>query len=158
MHIAESYAIEKDIRGRNAEKPPCSAMTKLTAAREITPTSGCIRKWNDTERSPLAEMEAAGGDGIAAEIYVGCLGISSRTGVEEASRPFRCTVRAADRLLRLIRGLRGGDNFNANSKVASWALKQKSSSSWASKSSSIRRSNSKSRSCFDITHPYKTEN
>jgi hypothetical protein len=45
MHIAESYAIEKDIRGRNAEKPPCSAMTKLTAAREITPTSGCIRKW-----------------------------------------------------------------------------------------------------------------
>ena len=53
-------------------------------------------------------------------VYVGeRAGISSRMGGEETGRSFRCTARAADRLLRVILCLRGGDLFKGKSKLAS---------------------------------------
>jgi hypothetical protein len=63
-------------------------------------------------------------------VYVGCRsGISSRMGREGAGRSFCCcTARAADRLLRVIPSLRGGDLFKGKSKLASTARKQRSSS------------------------------
>ena len=62
-------------------------------------------------------------------LYVGCRsGISSRMGREEAGRSFCRTASAADRLLRVILSLRGGDLFKGKSKLASTARKRRSSS------------------------------
>ena len=63
-----------------------------------------------------------------AAVYAGHSGISRRIGGEEAVHSFRHTSRAADRLLRVILCLRGGDLFKGKSKLASCARKQRSSS------------------------------
>ena len=55
-------------------------------------------------------------------------GTSSRMGAQDrAGRPFRFTACAADRFLRVILSLRGGDLFKGKSNLASSARKQRSS-------------------------------
>ena len=63
---------------------------------------------------------------IIAGAYRRSPGISSRMDGQEAGRSFRCTAHAADRLLRVILYLRGGDVFRGKSNLASSARKQRS--------------------------------